>query len=243
MASIKTITLRTGEKVSLRDGEMTGLVNYNQRINAKAAALGMASIVTEMESGGIGSDGAPTGSKQHRRSKDFIPVTGNGGLYLKCDGTHDVFVRLYDANQAYVNSISLLHTASSMEKTTRLPANAAYVKIYIVSVGVDADVYALDWAVCMGLAVIALTPDAENIIDINTLTPGEYYASNTTVQSGYLTNLPVNTGFVRIIVFPVQTSTYMAVLYSQDGSVYYTPTLSQRPWYKFTGEAVTASAT
>jgi len=243
MASIKTITLRTGETVSLRDGEMTGLVNYNQRINAKAAAMGMTSIVTEMEPGGIGSDGADTGGTQHRRTKGFIPAQGGSSLYIKCDGTHSIYVRCYDANQVYQTTVSLLNSATSMEKTARLNMNIAYVRIYIVSVGVDADVYALDWAVCMGSAVITLTPDAENIIDINTLTPGEYFASSSTVQSGNLTNLPVNAGFVHIIVFPVQTSTYMAVLYSQDGSVYYTPTLGQRPWYKITGEAVTASAT
>lgn len=233
MASIKTITLRTGEKVSLRDGEMTGLVNYNQRINAQMAPQGLTSVLTEMEPGYIGSDGANTSGASSRRVKDYIPVQPNSRIYVRSDGAHNVYVRLYDTGKTYLRSVSVLTTTAEQEKKQTLGADVAYIRPTIQSVGTDGDVYAVDWAVCAGATVALLTSGA----DILTLPIGEYYSDNNTTQT--LVNCPVASGSFRLRIIERYSTNNMAMIYAQNGEMFIRFNLtSTGAWYKFTGTAV-----
>ena len=208
------------------------LTEYNNRVNAELAPNGFVSLVIEkMDVGSLDENGGDTDSATGRKTW-WVEVKPRAAIYMRCDGNHDLYLREYDTNKNYLRGVSVLKNATQLEKTVILQEDVAYVRFNIRQVNSDSDVYVdIDWAVCAGDGVITLT----TATDIRMLTAGEYYASSETVSSGVLTNLPVSTGFIHIHVFPLQTKSYMAILYAANGDIYYTSTLANRPWYKITG--------
>ena len=215
------------------DATLADLVNYNQRVNAQVASLGMTSVLTEMEVGYIGQDGQDASSSSSRRVVGYIPVTPNSKLYVKSDGAHNVYVRLYDTGKAYLRTVSVLTTSTDQEKKSTLGADVAYIRPTIQNVGVDGDVYAIDWAVCVGTMVVLL----ESASDITTLPVGEYYSDTSTTPT--LVNSPVASVPFRLRIIERYNANNMAIIFAQNGEMFIRFNLtSTGAWYKFTGTAV-----